>query len=208
MYPELKGLDFEQLKERFEGDPQDGPLYYRVYYDEVALGIRERGGREGIEYLLRCATGRDVRRIPSALTALTVPTDSRNPEEIASVLLGHFDHEDEQVAAAAIRGWGYFTADARHRLLEALRDPRPLVRAAVIIALGASFVPVSLVADALKDPDRLVRMAAIDVLDELGAIEFLPDVEELKSDSDDDVRQAAETFLRNRQDETDEAGPS
>lgn len=52
MYPELDRLDYDSLRERFEGPPIDGEEYAVSYYDEVAIRIRKAGGDEGIDYLL------------------------------------------------------------------------------------------------------------------------------------------------------------
>jgi HEAT repeat protein len=185
------------LAQRFEGPPPEGDEYASVFYDEVALLIRARGGEAGSRYLLDSASDADALRLRSSFVALAAsPADNR--PEVLSLLRAGLAHKDPWVVGEAIDGLTRLHASETREQVAALRqDERPPVRGSVLRYLSridGSAATSELVA-ALSDPEALVRENAVDELHELGAVKAIPAIRELSDDPDANVRQAAETAL-------------
>lgn len=121
--------------------------------------------------------------------------------DVHSLLGSHLGHPATGVVVAAIDGLAALGAKSDAAQIIAMRDDgRPLVRAAVLRfdarSHGDDAIP--RLVEALKDSDALVRQSAIDALDDLNAEQATTRVLELASDPNPDVRQAVETFTRNR----------
>jgi hypothetical protein len=201
LYPELDGIDFESLVNRFEGPPIDGEEYAQAYYDDVAVKIREVGGDQGVEYLLSRAGTADAAHRRATFLALTMPPPV-DRSDVRSLLESHLPDADGGVVAYAIDGLAALgMVENAARVSNMHQDARPLVRAAVLRyeaqVRGQQSVPELI--KALADSDPIVRQEAVDQLDGLEATEAVPNVLELAADPDPHVRQAVETFKRNRQ---------
>lgn len=201
MYSELDGLDFASLRERFEGPAINGDEYAISYYDEVAIRIRNVGGDEGVDYLLSRAVVANPPRLHATFLSLTMPPPVDRPG-LRSLMDSNLGHADGSVVSAAIDGLAALgMRDDAAKIFDMREDARPLVRAAVLrfdVSVHEHEAIPGLV-EALGDSDPIVRQAAIDGLDHLEAVQTASRVLELASDPDQDVRQAVETFMRNRQ---------
>ena len=97
--------------------------------------------------------------------------------------------------------------DAIPALISALNDPEPVVRTAVIAAMGriqdrqATCALIS----CLKDTDDRVRIGAAEVLGKLGDSRAIKPLEALEQDPFSDVREAAEMAVSRIQKKTNSA---
>lgn len=135
-----------------------------------------------------------------ASTGQIQPAIEANAAERAE-MLSELDNPDPEKRADAIF-WIDLDAESLDRLIAQLQsDPDPEVRASIVDRLGdeESTAALAAVTGALQDPDPVVVLRAIEVL-ELNAEDWLiPELERLRVHPDPEVREAAEdaiTYLR------------
>jgi HEAT repeat protein len=87
------------------------------------------------------------------------------------------------------------------RVLPLAAHPSPYVRSSVLDYLISLFprLAVPRLLESLNDPHFIVRETAVGGLDELEVVEATPLLRKLLADEHPDVRQAAQTALRNLQ---------
>lgn len=197
LYPELAGLPFADLREKFSGPPVDGAEYAVAFYDEVAVLMREVGGSEAVKYLLRLVDTVDSVRLGSVFLGLTWPPPVQTPR-VRELLIGHLDDPNPYIVMRAVRSLTDLRDGAAWaRILQLQQHEDPLVRGAVLEYLAKldERKGVAAAVRALEDAAPGVREAAIDVLDELHAVEAAPLLRPFLDDADPSVRQAAEWAL-------------
>ncbi len=193
VFPELASLSLSELQERFRTVPPDPDLEdFGLWYDEVAVTLRERDPDEGARFLRGQVDRDDPDRLCAILLAITW-FDERDSAH-ADLVIECLDHPDEQVVARAINGLaGLGGCGVTERVLTLGADPREGVRGAVL-RFAPQVVPdraPALLVDALDDPHYFVRSNAIAELDELDYKPALPRIETLLRDPSPDVRAAA-----------------
>lgn len=205
IYPELDGLTLSELQERFWGAPIDGPNYALSYFEEVAFAIRTHG-EAGLAFLRTAVTSATRPRLPAILVALTT-APVRSPELIPT-LLTYLSGRDAVLTTVAVDGLaGQGVTAALPQVIRLLNHRSPYVRASALRYLRDLFpekAPVYLQA-ALADKHYIVRECAVDVFDDLGLGDLLPDprplidilpaIRLLLDDAHPHVRQAAATFI-------------
>lgn len=215
LFPELDNLDLAGLIESFTGDPLDGPEYGRTYYDEVAYQIGQQGD-EGLNYLWDRQGQVDADRQGAILLALST-LELRLDRPVEELLRSNLDSEHPLVVADAIDGLQYRgidTPEVRAQVLVHDDHPSKWVRAAVLRYLSRLFPDEArpILVEALQDLEPLIRENAIDELDDMGAVEFIPEIESLLNDLHPNVREAAAIALDNlrwlMEDEADESSGS
>lgn len=198
-FPEFDSLPLTELRARFRAPPPEDPDIegdFLLWYEELAVSIRERDPDEGARFLRGEVAGADRDRLTAILLALTWFGESDGAH--ADLLIEAFDHPDEHVAAEAIDGLAMLGGSGlTERVMARGADHRPLVRGAVLRFVG-KVVPhraPALLLDALRDPHYIVRENAIDELHELDYRPALVRIEPLCRDPHPDVRQAALTAI-------------
>jgi hypothetical protein len=200
-YPELDHLSLDQLIDRFHGPPPDGPEYATAFYQEVASLMRQFDP-QGLDTLLQELQRKNpnTERLRGMLLGLTFPppTDPDRSRSVLTCLRNYLQDERPLIVADAIAGLQRMGAEEAADEVYALRHhPSPYVRANVLRFLGRlrPGLAWSILQDALRDEDKLVREAAIEVLVELvdRAVDVLESVAE--EERDPDVRRLAEAAL-------------
>lgn len=196
-YAELDNLTLDELIERFRGPPIDGEEYGAIFYEEVTILIREHGDG-GLAFLLgECErVGDDEDRLRGVLVALSWPPPD---PQIRAFLRPYLRNERPLVVMEAVEGLRWQQdSGARDPILALRNHASPYVQGSVLRYLQNLYpeeaVPLALAA--LHAPHYVVRESAIDVLDELGAVEALAAIRPFLADSHPDVRQAAETAVQ------------
>ena len=199
LYPELDGLPFAELRGRFSGPPVDGPEFAVAYYDEVAVLMRKVGGPDAAEYLLELAATVDSVRLGSVFLGLAWPPPIQT-RRVRELLSAHLDDPSPYVVMRAVRSLTDLGGrTARARILQLRYHADPLVRGAVLEYQGKRDKR-NAVAEAVKalgDAEPQVREIAIDVLDELHAVDAAPLLRPSLEDADPSVREAAKCALGN-----------
>ncbi len=200
-YPELDSLSLSELEARFRAPPPEDPEaadYYQIWYDEVAIAIRERRPDAGARFLRGEVAGADPDRLSAILLAIT--WFHERDRDNADLLIEYREHPDQHVVARAIDGLSWLDGCGLTEQILALgADPRPWVRGAVL-RFAARVVPdraPALLLDALRDPHYVVRENAIDELEELDHAPALARIEALWADPHPRVRQAALSAIPN-----------
>ena len=196
LYPELDGLPWGDLVARFAGPAPEGEE--SLFYDEVALAIREHGA-PGTAFLLDQIGRTDDLRLEALLLALTTPQFDQQPR-LRDTLLGYLTDERPAIVAAALDGlWRQGERDVVDTVLAMASHRSPWVRGAVLRYMSRLHPDSArpLLVAALSDPDFIVRENAIDELDELddGPGDAMPLIRSLLTDPHPHVRQAAQTAL-------------
>jgi HEAT repeat protein len=180
--PELDHLDLEELMQRWHGVPIDPDEDAIAYYDELAYKICDQGGTD---FLIREVTQADTSRIAAILSHL--------PAHAQMKTLDYLQDNRPLIVARAIDRLQAEGADVLEQVLSLKSNSSALVRSAVLRFVSKQ-TPQSappLLIDALQDPDYLVRMSAVDQLDELPYVEAIPYIQPLLSDPHHYVREAA-----------------
>jgi HEAT repeat protein len=188
IYPELDHLDLEELMQRWHGEaiaPDDAI----AYYDELAFLICKR--ESGIAALTKEISSSDLPRLSAILHHL--------PLHPAIQMLDYLHDDRPLIVARAIDRLQAEGADVLEQVLSLKSHPSAWVRGAVLrfVSKQAPQSAPSLLIEALRDPDYLVRMNAVDELDELPYVEAVPYLQPLVSDPHDDVREAAVSAIEN-----------
>jgi len=211
MYPELDSLSLSELQAQFRAAPPEDPdlanvpppedpdlEYADLWYDEVAIAIRERDPDAGARFLRGEVAGADPDRLTAILLAISWfhEPDRGN----ADLLIECLAHPDEHVVARAIDGLGWLGGcGLTDRVLALIADPRAGVRGAVL-RFAARAVPdraPSLLLDALQDPHYHVRGNAVDQLEDLDYTPALARIEALCVDPHPHVRETALSAIAN-----------
>jgi HEAT repeat protein len=198
-YPELDNLGLAELVQRFHGPPLEGEEYADVYYQEVALHIREHE-EAGAAFLFQDLENEDEHRLRAVLLALTVP--AFEPVRVGNILRSYLQDRRPMIVAEAIDGLSRLgMRDVREQVATFGGHPSPYVRGAVLRYMGRLFPDVAkpMLLEALHDPHYIVRENAVDELDDLAAVNALPAIRPLLADAHAHARQAAETAVANLQ---------
>jgi hypothetical protein len=211
--PYLDNLTLEKLIARFHGPNPEGDGY--IYYDEVAIKIREKGkiGNRWLTRTLKIMDDSDEERLRAVLLALRfshdsefggiVPLASSQKRAFSARLLAYLDDERPFIVGDTIEALRCIRAkDALDRVLR-LRDyPHYYVRCQVLSYMQALHHEISfpILTEALKDEEYWVREEACDQLSELGNADALPYLRSLLIDSSPYVQQAAKNAIESIED--------
>lgn len=195
-YKELDNLSLDELKQAFFGEPIDGEEYTQSYFfDEVACLIAEKGPA-GLEFLSSQIEKVDTVHLAAILLALYTAEEYLPNTQ----LLSYLKNDQPIIVMQAINDLSLRQCkDALEQVEKLLEHPSPLVRSSCL-RYFRRITPenaVPLLLASLNDIDFIVREEAIDSLDELDAVEAIPYLKPFLRDSHPDVRQAAETALKN-----------
>lgn len=192
--PELDSLSLQELQACFQtAAPKDADLEgdYQLWYEELAVDIRERDPDGGARFLRGQVARADPDRLAAILLALTWFHERDTAH--ADLMIEGLEHPDEQVAARAIDGLAWLGGHGlTEQILARGADPRVLVRGAVL-RFASRVVPdraPTLLLDALTDRHYIVRENAVDELEELDYTAALARIEALSEDPHPHVRQA------------------
>jgi hypothetical protein len=205
-FPELMKRSADELVEGFRTGPRPEDRVPEeeepFWLEEAAIGIA-RSGERGLDCLLQEVPGADEPRLLAILLALSfVPQGAleQGRGRIRDALVSFIRDPRPLVAANAIdtlRCLNY--AEVGQDLLPLLRDKSPYVVGSVLRYLRRHDPGVAgpILLDALDSPEPIIRQNAIDELDDLNSVEALPRIRRLLNDADDNVRQAAQSAVRN-----------
>jgi HEAT repeat protein len=192
VYPELDSLDLQELMQWWHDSPLDGEEYAIAYYDELAFNICDQGGTE---FLLQEITQADPPRLAAILAHL--------PAHPQLQTVAYLQHEQPLIVARAIDRLRMETdlppiaPTLISKVLSLRSHPDAYVRGAVL-RFASQMTPesaVPLLLEGLNDPNYLVRMSAIDELDELPCVEAVSDIQPLLNDPHEFVREAARSAI-------------
>jgi hypothetical protein len=206
VFPQLgPPRSLETLLEYFDHDPGFVPGVREVegelWYSEVALKVAEHG-EKGLNRLLAYVTSADDARLGAILLAfgfLPPGLSPRRLREVREVLLT-FLHDTRPLlvmqAIDSLNQLGH--SQDTGRVLVLLKHKSPYVQGAILRFLqqhqGETAERVAL--SALGSPVPVVRMQALDTLDELSCVDALARVRRCLGDRDPSVRQTARTALK------------
>lgn len=198
LYPELDNLDLTKLINCFHKIFPDGENDNCGYFGEVALRIRQHG-KAGIDFLCGELDRANLEQLRGIILALTFPPPVEHPS-LRDLVLSYLCDRRPLIIADAVDALRFLGAtDTVDAVLPLRNHPDPYVRGSVLRFISHLF-PLSappLLLEALQDPHYIVRENAIDELDELGAIEAIPDIRPFLSDPHPDVVQAARAAISN-----------
>ena len=188
VYPELDSLDLRGLTRCWRGSPPDGEEYAIAYDDELAYKICNQGGTE---FLLQEVTRADLPRLAAILSHLPF-----NPQ---LQTIAYLRHEQPLIVARAIDRLRFETccAPITQNLIDqvlSLRSHKDACIRGAVLRFANQIIPESaipILLEGLKDPSYLVRMSAIDELDELPYVEAISNIQPLLNDPHEFVREAA-----------------
>ncbi len=195
VYTELEGRSLPDLILLFHGECPDGAEYNYAYYTEVAEKIVQQGTL-GIEFLRR-----EIDRVSPDRQGAMIFALSGVADVVLRARLEEFlNSPSPLVRMDAIDALAY-TKDGRYSAqILLLRDHEsPYVRAAVLRYV-ARMIPqeaASILTQALQDSHYIVRMEAIDQLDESDSRDAVEIIRPLLNDESPEVRQAAATTIEN-----------
>ena len=133
---------------------------------------------------------------------LLAPPKSERSPELVELLDRYLNHSDSMIVAEAIDGLNHLgVVDFKDRVMALRNHSSPFVRGSVL-RYAANLLPeqaFSLLIQALRDSDFIVRENAVDELGELGRVEAIPYLEVLVNDANPNVRQAVETAIHHLQ---------
>jgi HEAT repeats len=198
IYPELDHLDLEGLMQRWHGAPIGFAVAARVdgdddaigYYDELAFLICRH--EPGVAFLIKEISSSDLPRLSAILNHL--------PPNLSAIRTFDYLYDDRPlIVARAIDRLQAEGADVLEQVLSLKFHPSALVRSSVLrfVSKQAPQSAPPLLIEALQDPDYLVRMSAIDQLDELPYVEAIPYIQPLVSDPHHYVQEAAVSAIEN-----------
>lgn len=189
---------FRRRKPRVK--PSSG--YVSFLHDEIAHELVKHG-EDGIRVLLRALDSSDVIRYRSIIRALgwKAKTEcSTYMPRIRRILRAALKDPRPFVAEDALRSLTTQLLRVRkQRVLAMFRHGNPSMMSQALSHI-CRFYPRAArpcIETAMKSRYYLVRASAIDEIDDAGMREFLPEVRRLLADRHRDVRQAAETAVRN-----------
>ena len=195
IYPELENLDLASSIDYWYGEPLEGQLYAALYYGEVACLILNQG-TAGRLFLMEQINQSDNDRLSAILFHLP---SKENPLSL-NIILKYLNNESSQVVASAIEGLIRQEAKkAKNEILTLRFYDCPYVRSSVLRFMSKLYPKEarSLLLESLQDSHYIVRESAIDEIDELDLVEAIAALRPLLNDSSLDVRQAAETAIKN-----------
>jgi len=182
----LVGKSYTELLSLFLCDISEDDDYYDVIACNIAINFPGR-----LEMLLDDLSGQ---RLRGAICGLGLAEIRGSADRIKTYLT----HGDERIVNVAIVALSRVGVPGDWSLIKpSLNHSSPYVRGAALrfaramLGLGAKPILV----DALKDKSGAVRWIALDELDGLATNELAGVVEQLLSDPDSEVRDAAESLL-------------
>jgi HEAT repeats len=190
IYPELDHLDLEGLMLRWHGVAIDGDEYAIAYYDELAFLICR--DESGVASLTQEISSSDLPRLSATLNHL--------PPNLSAIrTLAYLQDDRPLIVTRAIDRLQVEGADVLEQVLSLKSHSSALVRSAVLrfVSKQAPQSAPPVLINALQDPDYLVRMSAVDQLDELPYVEAIPYIQPLVSDPHHYVREAAASAIEN-----------
>ena len=204
IYKELVDADFETLVKFWNGPPPTQEEE-NLWYSEVAYAIRDFGD-PGSAFLLKQLDSRDNSRLAEAIEALcwqpsrgeATPLSSDQQHQLGTHLLSYLDHPHPIVVMRTIVGLASLKeTGVKDRVLALKQHASPYVRGGVLMYLTRIFPSEAFgpLCEALSDESYIVRMSAIDELEDLTATEAIPLIRPLLRDPHPDVREAAEWTL-------------
>ena len=210
-FPQLDKRSLEELKNLFAS----GHVFSEVaeepdlWFREIAAQIA-RNGEPGLDFLLRLLSSLDDIRKRAALAALSfLPQEliDERLDELKEVCLPLLNSENPFLIVESVDNLRIFCyKDVESKILPLLSHASPYVVGSALRFISCHFPTMAkpILLDALESPEPIVRQNAIDELDELGAIDALPQIRKLLDDEDEDVREAAQSAVNNltKQDQT------
>lgn len=196
-HKEIPGLTWAELLDRWRCHEPEEPGYDDGYLEELAIELCTRAP-DGIAFLKSQLGQLDADRVTAAILGLTFPPldDPAVPQALRDLL----SDDRPEVVAAAIRGlYDLGESDSLPRIAAMLPAPSPHVRCAALeyVRRMDPDRAKDVLLSALADDDYLVRMCAVDELDEYGDPATIPAIRPLLDDAHPYVRQAAETVVEN-----------
>jgi len=196
IYPELDNLDLESSIDYWQNvEPLDGREYAASYYSELAFLIADRG-EAGRLFLREQINNSNNEQLGAILYFLS---SKKHPLPL-KILLKYLKHSSDYVILNAIEGLKIQAErKAKKEVLKLRFHQSQYVRGAVLRYLSRLYPKEagSILIEALKDPGYIVRETAIDEIDELEIIDFIPYIRRLLKDPHPHVRQAAATAIKN-----------
>ncbi|MBW4550297.1 MAG: HEAT repeat domain-containing protein [Aphanocapsa sp. GSE-SYN-MK-11-07L] len=195
-YPELDQLGLKELIARWHQPAIDGEAYAASYYQEIVDLIRQQG-EAGVKFLLAEVPTANLQKL-AAILCLLPPVSNR---KLINQIWTNFLKDDRpEIVASAIDGLRHqHIWQVRDQVFALSKHPAPCVRGSVLRYMSQYDPKIAsvMLVEALDDPDYTVRENALDELDQLGAVEAIPLIRSLLTDSHPDVQKAAETALEN-----------
>jgi HEAT repeat protein len=206
VFPQLEApRSLETLLEHFDHDPGFVPgvreAEGELWYSEVALKVAEHG-EAGLDHLLAYVSSADEVRLGAILLAfgfLPPGLSSKRLREVREVLLTFLHDARPLLVMQAIDslnqlGHGQDTG----RVLALLKHKSPYVHGAILRFLQQHQAETAerVALSALGSPVAVVRMQALETLDELSCVEALPRVRRCLGDRDPSVQQTARAVLK------------
>ena len=207
-YPSLNTVSYEKLTEMFlsrnsAGHQQSEDETFLLLC-EVAAAIVQRGGFDGVRFLLNVIPTTTYDQVRAALTGLAFTPNHAAVScrlEIANKLLSLLRDGRPMVVAQAIRTLSVLGFDeVKERIMQKIDHPSPYVVGSVLDYLSRNHPHTAraLLLERLQhEQDGIVLQHIIDNLDELGCVEAMPQIKRLVGHEDRWVDQAARTAVAN-----------
>jgi hypothetical protein len=191
VYPELEHLDLQMLIQRWYEPAIGGDEYAIAYYDELAFLICNHS-EAGIAFLSGEIANSDTPRLSAILAHLP-------PNHSALQSIHYLQDDRPLIVSRTIDRLQAEQIGALEQVLALKAHPSPLVRSSVLrfVSKQSPQSAPNLLIEALHDPDDLVRMSAVDELDELPCVEAIPYIQTLLTDPHKYVQEAAATAIKN-----------
>src|SRR5713101_7926151 len=156
LFPETEGSDPTKLIALFHGPPLDGDEFGAVYYQELAVAIREYE-TDGVNFLIGELGHADENRLRGVLAGLTIPPLLE--PDVGDLITSYLADDRPAVVADAIRALSrQGTTEATEQVLHLAGHSSGYVRGAVLDFAGrrARERAGPLLSNGLKDPDYIV----------------------------------------------------
>ncbi|KAB2860765.1 MAG: HEAT repeat domain-containing protein [Anaerolineae bacterium] len=199
-YPQLNQMTLPELMAHFRAehlDEEGDEDWWQ--YEDTALLIRKLGSKAGIDFLLEMFNStQSIARKRAILLAVTFRPDLDTPE-IFDLLVKSLDAEEHVIIMDAIDGLRHLKKfDLLDRVMAFRNHPSPYVRGGVFRYISGLFPvqAIPILIEGIRDPHPIPRGVAADMmseleLDEIELHQFLPYLQSLRNDEDDDVRETA-----------------
>jgi HEAT repeat protein len=175
------------------------PANLGIYFEEIAFQILAQGPA-GLDLLLEELTRADFVRLRGILAALgraALPSF-----QLRELFRQYLKDQRVLIVAEAIDGLTHLKdKEASPKVLPFLSHSSPYIRASVLRYLSRlySVEAKEILMKSLGDPHYIVRENAVDELADLGITEAIPQIKLLLQDVSAEVRQAAETAIKELQ---------
>ncbi|MGF1490518.1 MAG: HEAT repeat domain-containing protein [Prochloraceae cyanobacterium] len=195
IYSELDRLDLISLIDYWQNvEPLEDREYAASYYSELAFLIVDRG-EAGRLFLREQINNSNNEQLGAILYFFS---SKKHPLPL-NILLKYLEHKSDYVILNAIEGLRMQAEKkAKKEVLKLRFHESQYVRGAVLRYLSRLYSKEarSILIEALKDPGYIVRESAIDEIEELEIIDFIPYIRPLINDPHPHVRQAAATAIK------------